>query len=702
MGRFGVVVFLALSACTIHSDLVICGDGRACPVGTTCNNAAETCVTDEQIAACGTLTDGELCTLPSGPGTCVGGACFEPRCGDRIVETGEVCDDGNLVPGDGCAADCSTVEGCGNGVLEANLGEDCDDGNLLSGDGCDSRCASEQMSWRVLECGVPRRVGYLNSAFDEKRGVLVHIDNPWLWEWDGTQWSCLYVGKVPLRALIYDPVRERVLAFEDFQIRAWDGAAWTVASSAATPYFNTYAYDSTLDRFFTWSRFAPNTVTWFDRGTLAQTTVTPASGPPADGWAGAVYDPPSNRIVAVIGLDGSPTTAVQTWLYNPTTNNWANVSSSWAPKRGVAITYHKGLQKVVAFGGWDGVSPISTLHTWNGATWDVMPATSSVPNLAREGHTLVYDPASASLLAPGGGASPDVVRYSTAWTRWTPTGLIPDNISTLVAFPPQRTMVAISDDGKTWVRTASGWSVANLQYSAPRFATYHPGSQHLVGYESSGRFAEFDGTDWSNPAPDAVPVAQGPLAYDPTRDALVLVSDRTYVRAAAGWQQLNMTSLGKSLAFDQRNGRLALLRETGGSTTSVLHLIANGWREEFAFPSAMFSSSSYAAITFSHRGTAAYVHLNTGDVWENATDIWRKFTGPTPAPAYVAGYDVMRGEIVLVTRDGTELAISFTSGAPRESCVAGEDADGDGASDCADDDCWWACAPTCPPASTCF
>ena len=33
--------------------------------------------------------------------------CTVPRCGDGRLDGGEVCDDGNVSSGDGCAADCS-------------------------------------------------------------------------------------------------------------------------------------------------------------------------------------------------------------------------------------------------------------------------------------------------------------------------------------------------------------------------------------------------------------------------------------------------------------------------------------------------------------------------------------------------------------------------------------------------------------------
>jgi cysteine-rich repeat protein len=36
--------------------------------------------------------------------------CTVPRCGDGILDVGEVCDDGNTVGGDGCSATCTSLE----------------------------------------------------------------------------------------------------------------------------------------------------------------------------------------------------------------------------------------------------------------------------------------------------------------------------------------------------------------------------------------------------------------------------------------------------------------------------------------------------------------------------------------------------------------------------------------------------------------
>jgi cysteine-rich repeat protein len=61
-------------------------------------------------------------------------------CGNGTVEVPELCDDGNLVDGDGCDSNC-TPTGCGNGIVTA--GEQCDDGNTVSGDCCSATCVNE-------------------------------------------------------------------------------------------------------------------------------------------------------------------------------------------------------------------------------------------------------------------------------------------------------------------------------------------------------------------------------------------------------------------------------------------------------------------------------------------------------------------------------------------------------------------------------
>ena len=141
-----------------------CADGNACTRTDTCQAGVcsggnpVVCTPLDQCHAAGTCApatgqcsnppvtgqscnDGNVCTRQD---VCTNGTCVgDPHvCGDGVLESscGELCDDGNLVDGDGCDSNC-TPTACGNGILTA--GEQCDDGDLADGNGCSSTCTIE-------------------------------------------------------------------------------------------------------------------------------------------------------------------------------------------------------------------------------------------------------------------------------------------------------------------------------------------------------------------------------------------------------------------------------------------------------------------------------------------------------------------------------------------------------------------------------
>ncbi len=137
------------SACT-----TICGDGvvaghEQCDEGPL--NAGGDGGAGDGGAASGctatcTIEPGFACSPPPATST-----CHKTVCGDGIKEGSEQCDDGNLVPYDGCSPTCTIDPKCNGtggctGVCGDGLvfpGEECDDGNTLSGDGCSSTCMIE-------------------------------------------------------------------------------------------------------------------------------------------------------------------------------------------------------------------------------------------------------------------------------------------------------------------------------------------------------------------------------------------------------------------------------------------------------------------------------------------------------------------------------------------------------------------------------
>ena len=68
-------------------------------------------------------------------------AALTPACGNKTLEIGEECDDGNTANGDGCSGGCA-LETCGDGIVVG--GEECDDGNGADDDGCSAKCKVER------------------------------------------------------------------------------------------------------------------------------------------------------------------------------------------------------------------------------------------------------------------------------------------------------------------------------------------------------------------------------------------------------------------------------------------------------------------------------------------------------------------------------------------------------------------------------
>ncbi len=111
----------------------------------------------EQACGNGQLDTGEACD----DGNRIAGDGCSPfcrpedepsECGNGILEGTEECDDANIAGGDGCSATCTLEERpslCGNNILERD--EECDDGNRVDGDGCDATCQIETVS--EPECG---------------------------------------------------------------------------------------------------------------------------------------------------------------------------------------------------------------------------------------------------------------------------------------------------------------------------------------------------------------------------------------------------------------------------------------------------------------------------------------------------------------------------------------------------------------------
>src|SRR5262245_27020570 len=124
--RAAALAGLLAGAC-VDSSTTECADGRTCPEGTVCADALDRCPLSAQVDACRERADGAACAYADvSTGECAEGVCFAVVCGNRVLQTGETCDDGNRLDGDACSATCSSDEVCGNGLIDVAVGETCD------------------------------------------------------------------------------------------------------------------------------------------------------------------------------------------------------------------------------------------------------------------------------------------------------------------------------------------------------------------------------------------------------------------------------------------------------------------------------------------------------------------------------------------------------------------------------------------------
>ena len=150
------------SNCQVEMGFTCPTPGQACTKKVPCGNGVldpgETCDDGNVMAGDGCsptcqVEAGWQCPIP-------GSKCIAKTCGDGIVAGGEQCDDGNTMAGDGCSATCQVEVGfacvdnaavvpnsschrsvCGDGTKEGY--EQCDDGNLIPYDGCSPQCTIE-------------------------------------------------------------------------------------------------------------------------------------------------------------------------------------------------------------------------------------------------------------------------------------------------------------------------------------------------------------------------------------------------------------------------------------------------------------------------------------------------------------------------------------------------------------------------------
>lgn len=739
----------ALAGC-VKPSLVDCPSGNQCADGQACDTVHGGCVDPEQDTACDGKTEGDTCSWSTQTGRCFDGVCIVPGCGNLVVEDGEQCDDGNRVSNDGCSADCTSTEICGNGFVDVAEGEECDDGNLRSHDGCDSTCHSETIAWQAIGIG-PEAGVTGHGAFDVQRGVLVHVADGITWEWDGTAWKIAATTGLPQLelwfTLAYDPTKGTTLYLGGTfghadTFAAWDGTAWT---QLPLPSFDVVsavsAYDANKQQLVVFGADAGSNVlslVWDDPTQAWSTLFPPDSVPVTQGGMAMAFDKLHATVVLYAGGTAGPP-EVSPAMFQL-------VDDAWSPGPAVipdfpgapAIVFDETRNTLVAVGGnsfgVSGTAKSANLYALTGVgtpTWKVLPA--PLPT-KRDQVELVYDPKGAQLIAFGGrGSISDVnaplddlvVNTALDVNQWVPldphapraaadeVAAIDGRRGTLVLVQRNR------DDGQTetWTFAAGAWTRLPIAgapaLSGTAVMTYDPLRDRMILVDSNGKTFAFDPTAqvWSDLAASGPDTPFG-VIFDPERAQLVAVGEGgtmtlgptddvwTGLTAAPPFKGVSSATVG----YDAREHAIQAI-----SSEAVAVELAGA---SVDWDQTLSPGDHYRLVGDPRLGGVDYVSPR-GVAWQRVGTSFTQSEGqPLPVDGTVlsnpiTGDLVVLGEMVL--GDGLDipgssrivLVRSATSSSREEDCSGGSDVDGDGLVGCDDPDCFWTCTPACPPFATC-
>ncbi len=525
-----VILILAMAGVScVNGEVKQCGQSSVCAAGYQCaiiENEPVCLVDGISPRACGNnileTSEGEVCddgNIVDGDG-CRADCRSNETCGNSVIDLalGETCDDGNNTDGDGCSSDCQSNETCGNGILDTAAKEVCDDGNNADGDGCRADCLSDET------CGngeVDRAVG---EACDDKNRFSHDGTCSSTCQLEELQWTELTAtGQKPStrrgHAMAYDAARGRVVLFggrDSVGLRGdtweWDGAQWLeltpkLGASPEARENHAMAYDATQGRvllFGGWDGAGHHASTWEWDG-ARWILLTPDDRPTHRRHAKMVYDAARERIVLFGGRYNS-TPYNDTWEWDGT--NWQNVMPQGnlpLPRSDHEMIYNPAEGKVMLFGGSDNDKKYSDTWEWDGTAWrERTPEEPGSSPTERSSHTMVYDAANARVVLFGGCEVDFVCKkdLDDTWIwngeRWTSVPLSSDN-------PPARFL-------------------HDMVYDHARQRVVLFGGIDVDGARMNDTW-ELDGTEWSEYAlPDGSgrPIRDTAMAYDAARGRLVL------------------------------------------------------------------------------------------------------------------------------------------------------------------------------------
>ncbi|HEY4057948.1 MAG TPA: myxococcus cysteine-rich repeat containing protein [Kofleriaceae bacterium] len=745
MRWLSLVVLLA--AC-VTDQLVPCGDVM-CPVGDLC--FAAQCVTADQISSCKDVDEDAACDAVTN-GHCAGGICTSSVCGDSAVELGEVCDDGNQTPGDGCSADCRSAETCGNDVPDFVRGEECDRGVPgVSADGCSSTCTVEVGEW----LDVARSTIGISSfdsaaAYDRARNrillVVEHtsngVTNVETWESVAKKWKRREPQTSP-RVLndhssgwlmSYDSARARMVLFTTpsdisaAETWEWDGVTWTDMHPAHQPpvlgstsvNYAAMAYDEQRAE----TVIAGYGQTWIWNGVDWTRRATLTSPPMADGYASLAYDRTRKVTVGLFGF-----TSTETWIWNGT--NWSSRAGTTPPMGGsMNMTFNTVTGTVVGYGN-DVLEPTNDddVWTWSGSAWSM---TTPTPSVQTRRHDLVFDESAGDLVVLGGyhfiadDNTEDWRLHGTAWTQNPTFASFDGNSGTMVYDESRGAFVVFDDSFPAGAYTYDGVALSALAtppsllfdisecYSTKRRSVFASDGRNVV---------EIAGTTQT-----ILPKANTPAGAFHSVVACDVVSGWPRIVADSATYVFDGTAWAKSptnLVLDPGGDGFGLQFQIVVDSIRQLHVLYVGnpttgagmiwespdaivWTQKQAAPyrrdvSLVFDPLRQSLMLYGGYDPDSSAYSNEIEEWNGTAWVPLAIPGARPpGGVLVAGFDEIQGRLTLLFSSVSGVVWKFGfEPAHRERCFATGDEDGDGRLGCLDPDCWGICTPGCPPGTTC-
>lgn len=282
--------------------------------------------------------------------------------------------------------------------------------------------AAAQHAWiRIPTAIAPPNRSWGQSAFDASRNQLVVFGGVFqyqilqdTWEFDGRQWRERFPANAPsprwAHRLAYDLARSRVVLFGGRNNSSvfgdtweWDGQNWVEHFPATVPApraWHELVYHLLQGGVFLIGGSDPNVglrsssfLRWDGTDWTDLSPPFPAASPFPRSEAGAAYDLARDRLVVYGGWDGV-TLLTDTWEWDGANWTLANPQGSGGPGQlsVPAMTNEPAFQGVVLHGGWRSTGYSNATWAWDGAAWTQRNVPNPLPLPTSLSPTLTMSP----------------------------------------------------------------------------------------------------------------------------------------------------------------------------------------------------------------------------------------------------------------------------------------------------------------------